>query len=148
MSSQKLKYKRNNDLNSILYKSQTEEKYLNLRKKDLSSLDTKIKASLSNLNFLLNKIDRTKDLVLNNNFDKKDIKSLKNLGNNSLILTKNLRKEANKATKLAYGYNLSSRDLDTFLSKLRRKKKYYAKKQKNKIDKIEEIEEIKKDSKK
>ena len=70
MSSQKLKYKRNNDLNSILYKSQTEEKYLNLRKKDLSSLDTKIKASLSNLNFLLNKIDRTKDLVLNNNFDK------------------------------------------------------------------------------
>ena len=142
MSSQKLKYKRNIDLNSILYKSQTEEKYLNLRKKDLSSLDTKIKASLSNLNFLLNKIDRTKDLVLNNNFDKKDIKSLKNLGNNSLILTKNLRKEANKATKLAYGYNLSSRDLDTFLSKLRRKKKYYAKKQKNKIDKIEEIEEI------
>ena len=146
MSSQKLKYKRNNDLNSILYKSQTEEKYLNLRKKDLSSLDTKIKASLSNLNFLLNKIDRTKDLVLNNNFDKKDIKSLKNLGNNSLILTKNLRKEANKATKLAYGYNLSSRDLDNFLSKLRRKKKYYAKKQKNKIDKIEEIEEIKKDN--
>ena len=146
MSSQKLKYKRNNDLNSVLYKSQTEEKYLNLRKKDLSSLDTKIKASLSNLNFLLNKIDRTKDLVLNNNFDKKDIKSLKNLGNNSLILTKNLRKEANKATKLAYGYNLSSRDLDTFLSKLRRKKKYYAKKQKNKIDKIEEIEEIKKDN--
>ena len=146
MSSQKLKYKRNNDLNSILYKSQTEEKYLNLRKNDLSSLDTKIKASLSNLNFLLNKIDRTKDLVLNNNFDKKDIKSLKNLGNNSLILTKNLRKEANKATKLAYGYNLSSRDLDTFLSKLRRKKKYYAKKQKNKIDKIEEIEEIKKDN--
>ena len=146
MSSQKLKYKRNNDLNSVLYKSQTEEKYLNLRKKDLSSLDTKIKASLSNLNFLLNKIDRTKDLVLNNNFDKKDIKSLKNLGNNSLILTKNLRKEANKATKLAYGYNLSSRDLDNFLSKLRRKKKYYAKKQKNKIDKIEEIEEIKKDN--
>ena len=146
MSSQKLKYKRNNDLNSFLYKSQTEEKYLNLRKKDLSSLDTKIKASLSNLNFLLNKIDRTKDLVLNNNFDKKDIKSLKNLGNNSLILTKNLRKEANKATKLAYGYNLSSRDLDSFLSKLIRKKKYYAKKQKNKIDKIEEIEEIKKDN--
>ena len=146
MSSQKLKYKRNNDLNSVLYKSQTEEKYLNLRKKDLSSLDTKIKASLSNLNFLLNKIDRTKDLVLNNNFDKKDIKSLKNLGNNSLLLTKNLRKEANKATKLAYGYNLSSRDLDNFLSKLRRKKKYYAKKQKNKIDKIEEIEEIKKDN--
>ena len=108
-------------------------------------MDTKINASLSNLNNLLNKLDRTKELVLYNNFDKKDIKALKNLDNNALILTKNLRKEANKATQLSYGYNLGSYDLETFLEYLRKKKEKIIKIKKGNKNRSIEIEEINQD---
>ena len=145
MKSQKLKHKGNKKLNYTLLRSKSQEKYLDLRKKNLSALDTKINASLSNLNNLLNKLDRTKELVLYNNFDKKDIKALKNLDNNALILTKNLRKEANKATQLSYGYNLGSYDLETFLEYLRKKKEKIIKIKKGNKNRSIEIEEINKD---
>ena len=123
MKNIKLNYKRNNKLNYALYKSETCGENLNLRRKSLAVLDTKIKASFSHMNTLLDKINNTKDLVINNKFDIRDVKSLKNLDNNALVLSKNFRKEAKNATKLAYGYNLSSYDLDTFIKDLRKKKK-------------------------
>ncbi len=115
MKNIKLNYERNNKLNYALYKSETCGENLNLRRKSLAVLDTKIKASFSHMNTLLDKINNTKDLVINNKFDIRDVKSLKNLDNNALVLSQNFRKEAKNATKLAYGYNLSSYDLDLSL---------------------------------
>ena len=123
MKNIKLNPKRNTKSNYALYKSETCGENLNLRRKSLAILDTKIKTSFSHLNTLLDKINNTKELVLNNKFDIRDVKSLKNLDNNALILSHNFRKEAKNATKLAYGYNLSSFDLDNFIKELRKKKK-------------------------
>ena len=63
----------------------------------------------------------------------------------ALILTKNLRKEANKATQLSYGYNLGSYDLETFLEYLRKKKEKFIKIKKENKNRSIEIEEINKD---
>ena len=123
MKNIKLNPKRKPKSNYSLYKSETCGENLNLRRKSLAILDTKIKTSFSHLNTLLDKINNTKDLVINNKFDIRDVKSLKNLDNNALILSHNFRKEAKNATKLAYGYNLSAFDLDTFIKELRKKKK-------------------------
>ena len=119
----KLNHKRNNKPNYALYKAETCDENLNLRRRSLAILDTKIKTSFANLNNLLDKINNTKDLVVNNKFDTRDVNSLKNLDNNALVLSHNFRKEAKNATKLANAYNLSSFDLDTFLKHLRKKKK-------------------------
>ena len=136
----KLNPKRNPKSNYSLYKSETCGENLNLRRKSLAILDTKIKTSFSHLNTLLDKINNTKDLVINNKFDIRDVKSLKNLDNNALILSHNFRKEAKNATKLAYGYNLSAFDLDTFIKELRKKKK--------KIEGKKNLKENKKDGEK
>ena len=140
MKNIKLNLKRNPKSNYSLYKSETCGENLNLRRKSLAILDTKIKTSFSHLNTLLDKINNTKDLVINNKFDIRDVKSLKNLDNNALILSHNFRKEAKNATKLAYGYNLSAFDLDTFIKELRKKKK--------KIEGKKNLKENKKDGEK
>jgi len=142
MKNIKLNHKRNNKLNYALYKSETCGENLNLRRKSLAVLDTKIKASFSHMNTLLDKINNTKDLVINNKFDIRDVKSLKNLDNNALVLSQNFRKEAKNATKLAYGYNLSSFDLDTFIKDLRRKKKKIGDKKIKKENKKDEVKEL------
>ena len=140
MKNIKLNPKRNTKSNYSLYKSETCGENLNLRRKSLAILDTKIKTSFSHLNTLLDKINNTKDLVINNKFNIRDVKSLKNLDNNALILSHNFRKEAKNATKLAYGYNLSAFDLDTFIKELRKKKK--------KIEGKKNLKENKKDGEK
>ena len=140
MKNIKLNPKRKPKSNYSLYKSETCGENLNLRRKSLAILDTKIKTSFSHLNTLLDKINNTKDLVINNKFDIRDVKSLKNLDNNALILSHNFRKEAKNATKLAYGYNLSAFDLDTFIKELRKKKK--------KIEGKKNLKENKKDGEK
>ena len=140
MKNIKLNPKRNPKSNYSLYKSETCGENLNLRRKSLAILDTKIKTSFSHLNTLLDKINNTKDLVINNKFDVRDVKSLKNLDNNALILSHNFRKEAKNATKLALGYNLSAFDLDTFIKELRKKKK--------KIEGKKNLKENKKDGEK
>ena len=140
MKNIKLNPKRNPKSNYSLYKSETCGENLNLRRKSLAILDTKIKTSFSHLNTLLDKINNTKDLVINNKFDIRDVKSLKNLDNNALILSHNFRKEAKNATKLALGYNLSAFDLDTFIKELRKKKK--------KIEGKKNLKENKKDGEK
>ena len=121
MKNNDLKNKRNKLLDLI--KSKTCEENLNLRRKSLNVLDNQIKKSNAKLNTLLDKIYNTKEIIVNNKFNISDIKSLKNLDNNALFLSSNFRKEAKNATKLAKAYNLSSFDLDTFLIKLRKKKK-------------------------
>ena len=121
MKNIKFNNKKNIKSNYASYKSDTYDKNLNLRRRSLAILDTKIKVSFSHLNTLLDKIDNTKDLVINNKFDFKDANSLKNLDNNALTLSQNFRKEAKYATKLSHGYNLGSFDLDTFLKKIRKK---------------------------
>ena len=95
----------------------------NLRKKSLANLDTKIKSSFSNLNDILNRINDSKEEVLYNKFQFIDLKSLENLDNNILLLCNNLRNEAKYASKLSYGYNLGSLELDNFLSNLEKKHK-------------------------
>ena len=94
------------------------------------------------MNTLLDKINNTKDLVINNKFDIRDVKSLKNLDNNALILSHNFRKEAKNATKLALGYNLSAFDLDTFIKELRKKKKKIEGKKNLKENKKDEEKEL------
>ena len=142
MKNIKLNSKRNPKSNYSLYKSETCGENLNLRRKSLAILDTKIKTSFSHLNTLLDKINNTKDLVINNKFDIRDVKSLKNLDNNALILSHNFRKEAKNATKLAYGYNLSAFDLDTFIKELRKKKKKIGEKKNLKENKKYEEKEL------
>ena len=109
--------------NHISLKPKLVEEHINLRKKSLALLDSRIKSSFANLNSLLNKINNSKDLVLNNKFEMNDIKTMKNLDNNCLFLSKSFRKEAKNAANLSYGYNLGSHDLDIFLKNLRKKKK-------------------------
>lgn len=100
------------------------ENNINLRKKSLALLDSRIKSSLANLNSLVNKINKAKDLVLiNNKFEMNDIETMKNLDNNCLFLSKSFLKEVKNASNLSYGYNLSSHDLDIFLKNLGKKKK-------------------------
>ena len=142
MKNIKLNSKRNPKSNYSLYKSETCGENLNLRRKSLAILDTKIKTSFSHLNTLLDKINNTKDLVINNKFDIRDVKSLKNLDNNALILSHNFRKEAKNATKLALGYNLSAFDLDTFIKELRKKKKKIEGKKNLKENKKDEEKEL------
>ena len=134
MKSIKIKNRRNRNSNYALLKSRTCEENLNLRQKSLAALNTKLKSSLSYLNILLDKINSAKEIIVNDKFDVRDVKSLKNLDNNALSLSKSFKKEAKKATKLSYGYNLSSFDLDDFLKYFRKKKKKKTEKEINKKD--------------
>ena len=114
---------------------------INLRKKSLANLDTKIKASFSNLNDILNRINDSKEEVLYNKFQFIDLKSLENLDNNILLLCNNLRNEAKYASKLSYGYNLGSLELDNFLSNLEKKhKKKLILKSKEKEKEVEKVD--------
>ena len=110
-------------------KPQSCEEKLNLRRRSLAVLDTRIKRSFAKLNSYLDKINNVKDFVLNNKYDYRDAKLMKNVDNNCLFLSKSFAKEAKYASKLSNGYNLSSHDLDIFIKNLRKKKK------KNKIKK-------------
>ena len=145
MKNVNIRHSRNNRTNYTSKKHQIFQSYginTNLRRKSLAVLDTKIKSSFSNLNSLLDKINNAKDLVINDKFDVKDVKSLKNLDNNVLLLSKSFAIESKKAAKLSYGYNLSSYDLDTFLKNFRKKKKKrIGKKEVKKNDKNEEIKQ-------
>ena len=102
MKNVNIRHSRNNRTNYTSKKHQIFQTYginTNLRRKSLAVLDTKIKSSFSNLNSLLDKINNAKDLVINDKFDVKDVKSLKNLDNNVLSLSKSFAIESKKAAK-------------------------------------------------
>ena len=120
-------------------KPQSYEKRLNLRRRSLAFLDTRIKRSFEKLNSYINKINNVKDFVLTNKYDFRDAKKIGNIDNNCLFLSKSFAKEAKIASKLSDGYNLSSHDLDVFIRNLRKKrKKTKKKKELNKNDEISE----------
>ena len=120
-------------------KPQSCEEKLNLRRRSLAVLDTRIKRSFAKLNSYLDKINNVKDFVLNNKYDYRDAKLMKNVDNNCLFLSKSFAKEAKNASKLSGGYNLSSHDLDIFIKNLKKKKKKIkTKKELNKNDEISE----------
>ena len=133
----KKRYKRPYISTYFSIKPQTCDENLNLRQKSLAVLDTRIKASFARLNSIINKINNSKDSILNNKFDIRDVKLMKNLDSNCLLLCKSFSNEAKKASKLSNGYNLSSYDLDAFIKDLRKKKKKY--KVKHELNKNNEI---------
>ena len=135
----KKRYKRPYISTYFSIKPPTFDENLNLRQKSLAVLDTRIKASFARLHSIINKINNSKDSVLNNKFDIRDVKLMKNLDNNCLLLCKSFSNEAKKASKLSNGYNLSSYDLDAFIKDLRKKKKKY--KVKHELNKNDEISE-------
>ena len=133
----KKRYKRPFISTYFSIKPPTFDENLNLRQKSLAVLDTRIKASFARLNSIINKINNSKDSILNNKFDIRDVKLMKNLDSNCLLLCKSFSNEAKKASKLSNGYNLSSYDLDAFIKDLRKKKKKY--KVKHELNKNNEI---------
>ena len=94
------------------------EHNVNIRRKSLSILDSKLKYTFTNLNTLLDKINNVKELVVFNKYDTRDLRSLKNLDNSALLFSKNMKEEIKKTSALLYAYNLSSLDLDNFMNHL------------------------------
>ena len=111
--SQKFIKKKSNNLKGSIYA--TYERSINIRRKTLSKLDSKLKFSFRNIHALLGKINNVKDLVCFNKYDTRDLKSLKNLDNNALLFSKNMKEEIKKTSELLYAYNLSPNDLDNFM---------------------------------
>ena len=115
----------NNKRNKILKLKESNckpfESNLNIRKKALSLLDSKLKSSFTNLYTLLEKINNVKDLVVFNKYDIYDLKSMKNLDNNAILFSRSIKNELKKSSKLLYAYNIDSLDLDNFLNELESK---------------------------
>lgn len=99
------------------------ERNVNIRRKNLQILNSKIDFSLSNMNNLLSKINHVKNLVVFKKYDIKDLKSVRNLDNSALIYSKHIKQEVKNSSKLLYAYNLSSLDLDNFMKELAEPKK-------------------------
>ena len=91
------------------------EHSINIRRKTLSKIDTKLKFTFRKINTWLDKINNVKDLVVFNKYDFRDLRSLKNLDNTALLFSKNMREELKKTSELIDAYNLSPNDLDNFM---------------------------------
>ena len=128
------KYKRNKNSKTRQSNYGEYERSLDIRRKSLSILDSKLKFSFTHLNTLLEKINNVKELVVYNKYDTRDLKSLKNLDNNALLFSKNMNEEIKKTSELLDAYNLSPQDLDNFMNELKESSK-------NRI-KIEEIQKL------
>lgn len=125
---------------------ETFEHNINIRKKSLSILDSKLKFRFRHLHTLLDKINNVKELVVFNKYDTRDLKSLKNLDNNALLFSKKMKEDIKKSSDLLYAYNLSPNDLDNFMIKLESKKKKYEKEDlPNYFDLKKDYEKIKKE---
>ena len=114
------------------------ESKVNIRRKTLSILDSKLKFSFRHLNTLLDKINNVKDLIVFNKYDTRDIRSLKKLDYNALLFSHTMNKEIKKTSELLYAYNLSSHDLDNFMEELEIEKKERNKK--NEVIKLYNVE--------
>ena len=150
MNSQIQNNKRNKILKLKENNCKSFEYNLNIRKKALSLLDSKLKSSFTNLYTLLEKINNVKDLVVFNKYDIYDLKSMKNLDNNAILFSRNIKNELKKSSKLLYAYNIDSLDLDNFLNELESKSIDKNKSKKNNeiktIYKLKENRKYKKDA--
>ena len=125
---------------------ETYEHNVDIRRKSLSILDSKLKFRFRNLYTLLDKINNVKELVVFNKYDTRDLKSLKNLDNNALLFSKKIKEDIKKSSDLLYAYNLSQNDLDNFMKKLESKKNKYEKKDLPKYyDLKKDFEQLKKE---
>ena len=134
------KYKRNKNSKARQSNYGEYERSLDIRRKSLSILDSKLKFSFTHLNTLLEKINNVKELVVYNKYDTRDLKSLKNLDNNALLFSKNMNEEIKKTSELLDAYNLSPQDLDNFMNELKENSK-----NRIKIEEIQKLYNIKKD---
>ena len=116
------------------------ESNVNIRRKTLSILDSKLKFSFRNLNTLLEKINNVKNLIVFNQYDTRDLRSLKKLDDNALLFSNTINKEIKKTSKLLYAYNLSPHDLDNFMEE-----QEIEKKERNKNKEMEKLYDIKHD---
>lgn len=123
MKNNNKKNKGYNNTNSKKINYVTYEHNVNIRRKSLSILDSKLRCTFTNLNTLLEKINNVKELVVFNKYDTRDLRSLKNLDNNALLFSKNMKEENKKASDYLYAYNLSSLDLDNFMNNLEKESK-------------------------
>ena len=134
------KYKRNKNSKKRQSNYGEYERSLDIRRKSLSILDSKLKFSFTDLNTLLEKINNDKELLVYNKYDTRDLKSLKNLDNNALLFSKNMNEEIKKTSELLDAYNLSPQDLDNFMNELKENSK-----NRIKIEEIQKLYNIKKD---
>jgi len=123
MKNNNKKNKGHNNTNSKNVKNVAYEHNINIRRKSLSILDSKLRCTFTNLNTLLEKINNVKELVVFNKYDTRDLRSQKNLDNNALLFSKNMKEENKKASDYLYAYNLSSLDLDNFMNNLLKESK-------------------------
>ena len=131
MKKKNIKNKRNKFIYSKNIDYTTYENNMNIRRKSLSILDSKLKYTFTNLNTLLEKINNVKELVVFNKYDTRDLRSLKNLDNNALLFSKIMKEEIKKTSDYLYAYNLSSLDLDNFMNNLEKKSQKEKKKENN-----------------
>jgi len=123
MENESKKKKKHNLHKSKTLDYESFERNVNIRRKNLQILNSKIQFSLSNMNNLLSKINHVKNLVVFKKYDIKDLKSVRNLDNSALIYSKHIKEEVKNSSKLLYAYNLSSLDLDNFMKELEEPKK-------------------------
>ena len=100
-----------------------DEKNMSLRDKNLSFINTRINRSIINLNNLISKMNNLKDIVLFNQCDQKDLKSIRNLDSSALYFSKHIRNELNASSELLKAYGLSNMELDDFISRFQKKTK-------------------------
>ena len=117
------KNKRHNLSKSKQLNYESFERNVDIRRKNLQILNSKIDFSLSNMNNLLSKINNVKNLVVFKKYDIKDLKSVRNLDNSALIYSKHIKQEVKNSSNLLYAYNLCSLDLDNFMKELAKPKK-------------------------
>ena len=135
-----LNQKGNKSLKSKRNNYESWEKNVNIRRKNLSILDSKLNYSFTYLKALLDKINNVKELVVYNKYDTRDLKSLKNLDNNAILFSKYMKEEIKKTSELIDAYNLCPRDLDKFMNELKEESKG-----RNKYEEIQKLYNIEKD---
>ena len=123
MENESQKKRRHNLPKSKQLNYESFERNVNIRRKNLQILNSKIQFSLSHMNTLLSKINNVKNLVVFKKYDIKDLKSVRNLDNSALIYSKHIKQEVKNSSNLLYAYNLSSLDLDNFMEELMEPKK-------------------------
>ena len=99
------------------------EKNMNIRNKNLSLINSKINHSIIKMNNLISKMNNLKDIVLFNQCDQKDLKSVQSLDNNALYFSKHIRNELNVSSDLLQAYGLSNMELDNYISRFQKKRK-------------------------
>ena len=125
---------------------------MNIRKKNLSLINSRINRSIINMNSLISKMNNLKDIVLYNQSEQRDLKTIQSLDNSALYFSKHIRNELNESSDLLQAYGLSDMELDYYISHFKKKPKKFLstheliKKFKElKTKKNDEFEKVKKD---